>query len=82
MEEDVTIVELDLLASNIKRELCNVLEAFMFFLKKFDERKIHNMVALTLNMRYKNLKMVFTFVVKELRIAIVEDYDKKGHSSL
>jgi hypothetical protein len=35
------------------------------------------MLALKLNMRYKNLKMVFTFVVKELRIAIVEEYDKR-----
>ncbi len=77
MEEDVVIVELDLLASNIKREVCNVLEAFISFLKKFDERKTHNMLALMLNMRYKNLKIVFTFVVKELRVAIVKDYDKK-----
>jgi hypothetical protein len=53
------------------------LEAFISFLKKFDERKTHNMVALLLNMRYKNLKIVFTFAVKELGVVVVEDYDKK-----
>ncbi len=77
MEEDVVVVEFDLLASNIKRKVYNVLEAFISFLKKFDERKTHNMLALILNMRYKNLKIIFTFVVKELKVTIVKDYDKK-----
>jgi hypothetical protein len=77
MEEDVVVVEFDLLSSNIKRKVYNVLEAFISFLKKFDERKTHNMLALILNMRYKNLKIIFTFVVKELKVAIVKDYDKK-----
>jgi hypothetical protein len=54
IEEDVVVVELDLLASNIKREVCNILDAFISFLKKFDERKFHNMLALMLNMRYMN----------------------------
>jgi hypothetical protein len=39
MEEDVTVVELDLLASNIKRELCNVLEVFSFFLRSLMKEK-------------------------------------------
>ncbi len=78
MEEDGVVVELNLLASNFKREVYNVLEAFISFLKKFDERKTHNMLALMLNMRYENLQIVFTFVVKELRVAIVEDHDKKA----
>ncbi len=41
MEENVIIViELDLLTSNIKREICNVLDAFLSFLNKFDEKKL------------------------------------------
>ncbi len=41
MEENVIIgVELDLLASNIKREVFGVLDAFLSFLKKFDEKKL------------------------------------------
>ncbi len=43
MEEDAIFgVELDLLNSNMKREVCNVLNVFLYFLKKFDERKAHN----------------------------------------
>ncbi len=49
----VVIVELDLLASNIKREVYNVLDVFLSFLKKFDERKVHNIFALMLDLRYK-----------------------------
>jgi hypothetical protein len=52
MEEDVVVaVELDLLASNIKGKVCNILDVFLSFLKKFDERKVHNMLALMLNLR-------------------------------
>jgi hypothetical protein len=52
MEEDVVvIVESDLLASNIKREVCNLLDVFLSFLKKFDERKVHNTLALMLDLR-------------------------------
>jgi hypothetical protein len=29
-----------LLTSNIKREICNVLDAFLSFLNKFDEKKL------------------------------------------
>jgi hypothetical protein len=45
MEESVVVVELNLL-DNIKRKVCNVLDVFLSFLKKFDERKYHNMFAL------------------------------------
>jgi hypothetical protein len=80
MEENVIIsVELDLLTSNIKREAFGVLEVFLSFLKKFDGKKIHNMFALMLDLRYKNLRVVSIFVDKELVVGVVEDYDKKAH---
>jgi len=53
----VVVVELNLLASNIKREVHNVLDFFLFFLKKFDERKAHNMFALMLDLKYKNPRL-------------------------
>jgi len=77
MEDDVVVaIELNLLTSNIQREIYNVLDVFLSFQKMFDERKVHNMFALMLDMRYKNLIIVSTFVNKELGVAIVE-YDKK-----
>ncbi len=42
------------------------------FLKKFDERKTHNVFALMLNPRYKNLIIVSTFVGKELGVGVVK----------
>jgi hypothetical protein len=73
MEEDVVVVfELDLLASNIQKEVYNVLDVFLSFIKKYDERKTHNMFALMLNMRYKNLGIIFNFLGKEPGINVVE----------
>jgi hypothetical protein len=40
MEEDFgVILELICLASNIRKEVCGVLDIFLSFLKKFDEKK-------------------------------------------
>jgi hypothetical protein len=61
MEENAIIaIELDLLTSNIKRKICNVLDAFLSFLNKFDERKAHNMFTLMLDLKYKNFKIFYT----------------------
>jgi hypothetical protein len=67
-EHVVTAFELDLLTSNIKIEVCNVLDAFFSFLKTW---------ALMLNLRYKNIVIIFISIGKELKIYIVEDYHKK-----
>jgi hypothetical protein len=61
MEYDVVVdVKLDLLSFNIKRKVCNVLDIIFIFILN-DERKTHNMFALMLNPRYKNLKIVSFF---------------------
>ncbi len=36
--------ELTLLASNIRKEVCVVLNCFLSFLKKYEKKKAHNMV--------------------------------------
>ncbi len=49
MEEDFGVaLELICFASNIRKEVCGVLDIFFSFLKKFDERKAHNMLTLIL----------------------------------
>ncbi len=52
---------LSLFASNIKREVCGVLDSFLSFLIKFEERKAHNMLSLMLDTRFKNLRIVSYF---------------------
>jgi hypothetical protein len=39
-KESIVVIKLGFLASNIKKEVCGVL---VFFLKKYEEKKAHNM---------------------------------------
>jgi hypothetical protein len=47
MEDDSIIYnEFFLLAFNIRREVINVLDSFLSFLKKYENMKAHNMISL------------------------------------
>jgi len=51
-EEDSSVaLELTSLASNIRKEVCGIVDSFFSF-KKFDERKINNMLVLMLESRF------------------------------
>jgi len=78
--DDDSIVndELSFLASNIKKEVINVSNFFLSFLKVYDKRKTHNMIYLMLNLKYKSLHIVLSFVGREQGVALVEEYDKKS----
>jgi hypothetical protein len=70
MEEDFGVaLEFICLASNIRKEVCEILDSFLSFLKKFDERKTHNMLALLLDPRFKNLYLVYFFIGHDQKIA-------------
>jgi hypothetical protein len=74
MEEDVAF-QCICLVSNIRKEAYEVFDSFFSFLKKFDERKTHNMLVLMLDPRFKSLHLVFSFISCNQGIAIVEQYD-------
>jgi hypothetical protein len=57
--------ELSLLISNIIREVINVLDSFISFLRVYDKRKTHNMISLMLDFMYKSLYIIFLFVGRE-----------------
>ncbi len=60
MDDDSTIIlELCLFASNIKKEVYGVLDSFLSFLRKCEERKAHNMLSLMLDPWFKSLHLVF-----------------------
>ncbi len=62
MEEDsCVVIELTLLISNIKKEVCVVLDSFLSVLKKYD-KKLHNIFSLILNLRFKSLCLIFSFI--------------------
>jgi hypothetical protein len=41
----------------MKKEVCKVINHFLSFLRKYDERRTHNMVCLMLDRKYKSLKL-------------------------
>jgi hypothetical protein len=76
MEEDLNVVlELICLTSNIRKEVCEVLDSFISFLKKIDEKKTHNMLALLLDSRFKNLCLLFSFIGHDQGVTFVEQCD-------
>jgi hypothetical protein len=76
MEEDSNVAfELICLASNIRKEVCEVLDSFLSFLKKFDERKTHNMLALLLDSRFLNLCLMSSFIGHDQGVTFVEQCD-------
>jgi hypothetical protein len=78
MEKDGNVVyELSCLAFNIKKEVIKVLDSFLSFLKKYEERKAHDMLSLMLDPRFKTFCLVSSFIGHEQGKAIVEDYDKQ-----
>jgi len=69
--------ELLCLASNIKKEVIQVLDSFLS-LKEYEERKAHNMLSFLLDFRSIILHLVSSLIGHEQGKAIVEKYDKKS----
>jgi hypothetical protein len=73
MDDDSTIIlELSLFGSNIKKDICDVFDYILSFLKKIWKTNARNMFSLMLGPRLKNLHLVFSFVGCEQGIFIVE----------
>jgi hypothetical protein len=70
MEEDsIVAFELGCLAFNIEKKVCGVLD--YFFLKQKEEKKVYNMLSLMLNLRFKNLCLVSSFIGLKQTKAII-----------
>ncbi len=77
MEDDSIISkELFLLASNVIREVITVLDSFLSLLKKYEKKKVHNMISLMLNPRFKSFCIISSFVGREQGIIFVKEYDR------
>ncbi len=48
---------------------------FLIYLKKYEKKEVHNMFFLMLNLRFKNLHLVSSFIGFEQKKAILEKYD-------
>ncbi len=71
------VFELSLFAFNIRREVCGVLNYFLSFLRGYQKRKVHNMLFLMLDPKFKSFCLVFSFAGQEKNVNIVDEYDKR-----
>jgi hypothetical protein len=53
------VIELSMLAFNIKKKVCGVLDFFLSFLKSYENKKIQNMLSLMLDPQFKTFHLVF-----------------------
>ncbi len=73
IDDDFAIIlELSLFGSNIKKDICDIFDYFLSFLKKYEETNACNMFSLMLGPQLKNLHLVFSFVGREQGFFIVE----------
>jgi len=77
MDDDFAItLELFLFASNIKKQICGILDSFLSFLGKYEERKVHNMLSLMSYSQFKNFCLVSSFVGCKQGISIIKEWFK------
>jgi hypothetical protein len=59
MEDDMSMnLELAMFSSNVREQVCDILDGFLLFLMKYEKKKTHNILFLMLNPRFKNFKLV------------------------
>jgi len=56
-------IELGVFSKNMKKEVIGVIDFFLYFLTRYDEKKTHNMSALILDSKFKSLKLKFLLLV-------------------
>jgi hypothetical protein len=62
-----------------KKKVVGVLDSCSFFLRKYEKNKIHNMIFLMLDSRFKSLHFVFSLKFgREQKKVIIEEYDTKS----
>ncbi len=61
----------------MKQQILEVLLPFISFLHAYDRKRGHNMLALMLSPRFKNMKLITIFVGRENAIVIVAKYDQQ-----
>ncbi len=78
MEDDMVVaLELSMLTSNIRKQVWNILDDFLSFPMKCEEKKAHTMLSLMLDARFKSFRLIFSFINQEQVVSIVENYDKQ-----
>jgi hypothetical protein len=78
IDDDLVVVfGIVLFIFNMKKKMFSVLESFQSFFKYYDKRKPNSMLSLMLNLRFKSLRLVSSFIGHEQVVVIIEGYDRK-----
>jgi len=80
-KESIVLDELTSFTFNIKKEVCVVLESFLYFLRKFEKKKARNMFSFMLISKFKSLRILYSFIGREQGVAIVKEYDNNHYVS-
>ncbi len=63
IDDDFVIAQkLSLFSSNIRKEVCGILDGFLSYFKKYEGNKAHHMLSLMLDPRFKNLKLISSLI--------------------
>jgi len=54
-----------------------VIDSFLSFLTKYEERRAHNILSLMLGYKYKSLRLIFSFIGHKLGVVIRKEHDRK-----
>jgi hypothetical protein len=76
-DDDFGVV-LKLFTFNIKKEVCEVLDSFLSFKKKYEEKKKLTMLSLMLDSQLIFFHLMSSFVCCKQGISIIEKYNKKS----
>jgi hypothetical protein len=66
-------LELSLFITNIKREICDVLELVLFKKRRYEKKMFHNMLYSMLDPNFQNLCLIFSFINHEETLNIVKE---------
>jgi hypothetical protein len=56
------IFELEIFVKKIKKKVIGVIDSFLSFMARYDERRTHSMLTLMLDPRLKSLKLTSSFI--------------------
>ncbi len=65
------------LGTNMRRQVITILRPSLDFMVSFKPSKAHDMVAIMLDLQFKDLSLVIDYVDHFFKIEIVATYDKK-----
>jgi len=54
-------IELGTLVMNMKKEVCEVIDYFLSFLIKYDEKRVHNLLPLMIDLKFKSWRLIFFY---------------------